>query len=80
MNIEAVANVLLMIGKSIPMTAIPATAAEAIIKILRKEANTVAAQILYIQDGIISADDEALSISAQVRAAAPTPAPAPPPT
>jgi len=68
---EALTNVLLMIGKSMPLTAIPATAAEAIIKILRKEAPTVSAQILYIQDGIVSADDEALSISAQVRASAP---------
>ena len=71
MNIEAAANVLLMIGKSIPMTAIPATAAKAIIKILRKEAPTVAAQILYIQDGIITAADQALAISAEVRAATP---------
>lgn len=71
MNIEAVTNVILMIGKSMPMTAIPATAAEAIIKILRKEAPTVEAKILWIEDGIITADNEALSISASVRAAAP---------
>lgn len=71
MNIEAVTNVILMIGKSMPMTAIPATAAEAIIKILRKEAPSVDAKILWIQDGIVTADDEALSISTSVRAAPP---------
>ena len=67
-TVDKILQMTFQIGQSIPMISIEATAARTIYNLIKKQAPDFPIAILEIDDNAIKASDEALAISAQIRA------------